>query len=136
MHRAGDAGGGSNTCVATKSTHTFANLERAVINTGVATIGKAFQDCYTGESGIYDEAIKVQTIVDWSIEKAAAHMASSLSFERVEACHSEEALERRGTVLDADDLPDLTVADLRKCVHHRHPDTHTDTRVYNTMIHT
>ena len=35
---------------------------------------------------LYDDAIEVQTVVNWSIEKAAAHTASSLSFERVEAC--------------------------------------------------
>jgi diketogulonate reductase-like aldo/keto reductase len=39
---------------------------------------------------LYDDATKVQTVIDWSIQKAAAHMASSLSFEHVEACLFEQ----------------------------------------------
>ena len=52
-------------------------------------------------------------VVDWSIQKAAAHTKCSLAFERIEACLSEEALERHGTELDAEDLSEMTVADLR-----------------------
>jgi hypothetical protein len=37
----------------------------------------------------------------------------SVTLQRVEACSSEEAFERRGTELDADDLCEMTVADLR-----------------------
>ena len=62
---------------------------------------------------LYDESVKVQMVIDWSVQKAAAHTECGLQFERVEACVSEEALERRGTELDADDLSEMTVADLR-----------------------
>lgn len=62
---------------------------------------------------LYDQSVKVQAIIDWSMEKVAAQTEGSLTFERVEACLSEEALERRGTELDLDDLADMAVSDLR-----------------------
>ena len=63
---------------------------------------------------LYDESVTVQTVIDWFMQKAAAALTEcSLEFERVDACLSEEALERRGTELDAEDLSEMTVADLR-----------------------
>ena len=62
---------------------------------------------------LFDESVNVQLVIDWSMEKAAAQTQSRLEFQRVEACLSEEALERRGTELDAGDLSEMTVADLR-----------------------
>eukprot|EP00966_Prymnesium_polylepis_P216412 5009932-Prymnesium_polylepis.1 len=47
------------------------------------------------------------------MEKAAVEAEHSVTLQRVEACSSEEAFERRGTELDADDLCEMTVADLR-----------------------
>ena len=46
---------------------------------------------------LYDESVKVQTVVDWSMEKTAAQTEHCIAFKRVEACLSEEALERSGT---------------------------------------
>ena len=46
---------------------------------------------------LFDESVNVQLVIDWSMEKAAAQTQSRLEFQRVEACLSEEALERRGT---------------------------------------
>ena len=61
---------------------------------------------------LYDESVKLQIIIDWSIEKAADKSERTLTFQRVEACTSEEALDRCGTILDAEYLPELAVADL------------------------
>ena len=44
------------------------------------------------------------------MEKVAAQTEGSLTFERVEACLSEEALERRGTELENDNLADMAVS--------------------------
>ena len=67
---------------------------------------------------LFDESVNVQLVIDWSMEKAAAQTQSRLEFQRVEACLSEEALERRGTELDAGDLSEMTVADLRDSFGH------------------
>jgi hypothetical protein len=50
--------------------------------------------------------------VEWSLQKASARTESTLALESVEASRTEEGMERRGTVLDADDLPKMTVAAL------------------------
>ena len=55
---------------------------------------------------LYDESVKLQIIIDWSIEKAADKSERTLTFQRVEACTSEEALDRCGTILDAEYLPE------------------------------
>ena len=49
---------------------------------------------------LFDESVNVQLVIDWSMEKAAAQTQSRLEFQRVEACLSEEALERRGRVAE------------------------------------
>ena len=62
---------------------------------------------------LYDDSVTVQTVVEWSMQRAAAYIEQSLTFERIESCFSEDALDRRGTVLDGDDLSEMSVAHLR-----------------------
>ena len=54
---------------------------------------------------LYDACTNVQTIVDGAMAKAAARTGRPLSFLSVEACRTEEAMERGGKELDAEDMP-------------------------------
>ena len=62
---------------------------------------------------LFGESDNLRLVVDWSIEKASLHTKQRITFQRIEACTSQEALERRGTELEADDLSEMTVSDLR-----------------------
>ena len=61
---------------------------------------------------MHDESATVQLVIDTALAKAAAHSERSLIFASAEA-FQEDAMERRGTILDADDLSDMHVSDLR-----------------------
>jgi len=52
----------------------------------------------------------VQVVIDATLTKVAAREGCGLIFESVESFHSEEAMGRRGTELDSDDLGDTQVA--------------------------
>ena len=62
---------------------------------------------------LFDDASTVQVAVDYAMAKGAADVKQALVCERVEACTSEEGLQRQGTVLDSNDLGEMTVADQR-----------------------
>ena len=64
---------------------------------------------------LFEEAATIKTIVDGLLHDAAERAAGSIIFESVEACASEEALERGGTELASEDLPRMTVGQLRGC---------------------
>ena len=61
---------------------------------------------------MHDESATVQLVIDTALAKAAVHSERSLIFASAEA-FQEDAMERRGTILDADDLSDMHVSDLR-----------------------
>ena len=61
---------------------------------------------------MHDESATVQSVIDTALAKAAAHSERSLIFASAEA-FQEDAMERRGTILDAADLSDMHVSDLR-----------------------
>jgi len=62
---------------------------------------------------LHGESINVKTIIDAALDKAAEHAQRSLIFKGVEPYRSEEAMKQIGRQLENDDLPDMTVADLR-----------------------
>mmetsp|Transcript_26045 Transcript_26045/g.76158 ORF Transcript_26045/g.76158 Transcript_26045/m.76158 type:complete len:137 (+) Transcript_26045:118-528(+) len=62
---------------------------------------------------LYDESVDVQVVIKSAMDKAAAQAERSLCFVKAEAFASDFAMERRGTELDTDDLPDVTVKHLR-----------------------
>ena len=61
---------------------------------------------------MHDESATVQSVIDTALAKAAARSERSLIFASAEA-FQEDAMERRGTMLDAEDLSDMHVSDLR-----------------------
>ena len=62
---------------------------------------------------LHGESVNVKTIIDAALDKAAEHAQRSLIFKGVESYHSEEAMKQSGRQLENDDLPDMTVANLR-----------------------
>ena len=60
---------------------------------------------------LYDESVDLQVVIKTAMDKAATEAESSLCFVKAEAYASAEAMSGRGTVLDNDDLPDMTVGD-------------------------
>ena len=62
---------------------------------------------------LYDDSVTVQVVIDAAVAKAAAHEGRGLIIQSVESFQSEEAMGRRGTELDSDDLGDTQVAHLR-----------------------
>jgi hypothetical protein len=63
---------------------------------------------------MYDETISVHAVIKFAMDKAAEQAERSLCFVKVEAYASAEAMERRGTLLDNDDLSDMTAKELRE----------------------
>ena len=62
---------------------------------------------------MHDEMVSVQAVIKYAMDKAAEQGERSLCFVKAESYASADAMGRRGTVLDNDDLPDMTVKDLR-----------------------
>ena len=62
---------------------------------------------------MYDESVDLQTVIKSTMVKAAAEAGRNLSFVKAEAYTAADAMDRCGTLLDSDDLPDMAVKDLR-----------------------
>ena len=62
---------------------------------------------------MHNETISVQAVIKFVMDKAAEQAERSLCFVKAEAYASAEAMNRRGTLLDNDDLSDMTAKDLR-----------------------
>ena len=62
---------------------------------------------------LYEPSVTVQQVVDITLQKAATRVERPLTFQSVEACRSDEAMQRRGAVLDTDDLSDMNCTHLR-----------------------
>ena len=62
---------------------------------------------------MYDDSVDVKAIITMAMDKAAAQAERSMCFVKAEAYASAEAMDRRGTLLDNDDLPAMTAKDLR-----------------------
>ena len=62
---------------------------------------------------LYDASVTVKEIVDAALAKAAERTQGGIFFVSVQSFQSEQAMARRGTELDSDDLNDLQVAHLR-----------------------
>lgn len=56
-----------------------------------------------------------ESAIDGTLHRAAEHAASNLILDSVEVCASQEAWERSGTQLVNDELPRMTVGQLRSC---------------------
>lgn len=63
---------------------------------------------FTG-SKLHEPSASVKVAIDMALDKAAAEAERRLIFESVSAHQSEVALEQRGTIIDNDDLHELTV---------------------------
>jgi hypothetical protein len=55
----------------------------------------------------------VNAVIKFAMDKAAEQAERSLCFVKAEACASADAMDRRGWLLDNDDLPKMTAKDLR-----------------------
>ena len=78
------------------------------ITTRVIVDSKAI---FTG-SQLHEPSTSVKVAIDLALNKAAAQAECSLIFASASAYGSEAALEQRGTMLDNDDLSELTVANV------------------------
>ena len=77
------------------------------------TIHVAFERTVLKYAGLYDDTVTVKSIVDANLAKACESAARSLIFESASTFASAEDMRVPGTLLNAADTAEMTVAHLR-----------------------
>ena len=85
---------------------------RAMAKVSISTVVVVGKKEILKSGKLYDESVDMQVVIKSAIDKAAAQAERSLCLVKAEAFVSYIVMEGRGTELDTDDLPDITVKHL------------------------